>query len=74
MQLVPSTSAGTITHTTFASTARNTATANAAPVVLSVPTRLLVDGTNVVAAETHVNFRRTRDLTFDLRAELTTLG
>ena len=63
---------GAITFNTFAPSARNTATANSNPVVVDVPTNLLVDGTNTVSAETHVNFRNTRDVTFDLGAVLTT--
>ncbi|WP_203230966.1 PKD domain-containing protein [Nocardioides caldifontis] len=63
---------GTITQNSYASSARNAATANASPVVVDVPVNLLVDGTNVVTAETHVNYRNTRDVAFDLRAVLTT--
>ncbi|QCW51433.2 PKD domain-containing protein [Nocardioides dongxiaopingii] len=66
--------AGTITGQTYASSARNSTVANAAPVVVEVPTNLLVSGTNVIAAETHLNFRATRDMTFDLDAALTTQG
>ena len=65
---------GTITHLTFASSARNVTTANNNPVVIDVPANLLVDGTNVIAAETHLNYRNTRDVTFDLRAVLTHTG
>ncbi len=65
--------AGAVTYLTYAPSARNTNTANNDPVVVDVPTSLLVDGTNVVSAETHVNYRRTRDVTFDLLATLTTL-
>ncbi len=64
--------AGTISFNTFASSSRRTATANASPVTLTVPTGLLVAGTNTVAVETHLNSRSTTDATFDLRATVTT--
>lgn len=61
---------GTITSDTYATTAVNTA--NAPQVTVDVPTSLLIDGTNVIAAETHLNYHKTRDITFDLKATLTT--
>ncbi len=63
--------ASAITPTTYASSARNYATANNSPVVISVPLSLLTTGTNVVSAETHLNYRGTADSTFDLQASLT---
>ncbi|GAB2875446.1 hypothetical protein GCM10027026_27840 [Myroides odoratimimus subsp. xuanwuensis] len=63
---------GTITATTYASSARNATTAAGDPFVVQVPTNLLVTGQNVVAAETHLNYRATRDMGFDMRADLTT--
>jgi PKD repeat protein len=63
---------GIISYTTYASSARSTATARAGPVTITVPTSLLVDGTNTIAAETHVNYRSTPNATFDLRATLQT--
>ena len=60
--------AGTITFDTFASTARSAATANANPIVVDIPLNLLVDGTNTVSVETHLNYRNTPDVTFDLDA------
>jgi hypothetical protein len=63
---------GTVTHLTYAPSSRRHVVAAADPLVVEVPTELLVDGTNVVSAESHVNFRRTRDLTFRLEATLTT--
>jgi hypothetical protein len=60
---------GTITGSTYASSAVKTA--NAQQVVINVPTSLLVSGTNVISAETHVNFRKTADLSFDLSATIT---
>jgi hypothetical protein len=64
---------GTITYQTYAESSRSTAVANAAPVVIEVPTSLLVDGSNVIAVETHLNFKNTKDVTFDLKATLTTI-
>ncbi|MGC4110223.1 MAG: PKD domain-containing protein [Nocardioides sp.] len=61
--------AGTITGSTYASSAVKTASAQ--QVTINVPTSLLVSGTNVVSAETHVNYRKTPDSTFDLKATLT---
>jgi PKD repeat protein len=65
---------GTVAFNTYASSARNTATANASPVVVNVPVNLLVNGTNTVSAETHLNYRATTDVTFDLKAELPANG
>lgn len=64
--------AGAISHTTYASSARRYNVANASPIVVEVPVALLVEGTNVVSAQSHVNFRATADLTFDLKAVVTT--
>ena len=63
---------GPITINSYAVSARNVNTANADPVVVDVPVGLLVDGTNIVSAESHLNYRNTRDVTFDLKATLTT--
>ncbi len=63
--------AGNVSATTYASSARRTNVANAAPVVVEVPVNLLVTGTNVVSAETHLNYRGTADTSFDLKATLT---
>lgn len=62
---------GTITFNTYASKAVSTANANLAPVTLSVPTSLLVDGINTVAVETHLNYHSTPDLSFDMTATAT---
>ncbi|WP_062005517.1 MULTISPECIES: LamG-like jellyroll fold domain-containing protein [Arthrobacter] len=59
---------GTITDTTYATSARRTAVANAAPLIIDVPVGLLVDGVNTIAAETHLNYRATPDISFDLNA------
>ncbi|MFT4081941.1 MAG: PKD domain-containing protein [Nocardioides sp.] len=62
---------GTVTEKTYASSARRAAVAIASPLVVDVPTSLLVDGTNVITAETHLNYRATADASFDLSAEVT---
>uniref|UniRef100_UPI00211870E0 PKD domain-containing protein n=1 Tax=Ornithinimicrobium faecis TaxID=2934158 RepID=UPI00211870E0 len=66
--------AGTITHMTYAPSARRHAVALNDPVVVEVPVELLVDGTNVIAAQTHLNYRNTPDMSFELEAQLTTLS
>ncbi|HSV40649.1 MAG TPA: PKD domain-containing protein [Nocardioidaceae bacterium] len=55
---------GTITHSTYATAAPRTS--KVVPLVIEVSPDLLVQGTNVVAAETHLNYRGTPDLSFDL--------
>ena len=61
---------GTITHNSYASSARRNTVANQNPVDVSVPISLLTNGTNRISAETHVNFRSTPDATFELKAIL----
>lgn len=63
---------GAISFTTYASSARSVATANATPFVIEVPASALVNGTNTIAVETHLNFRATTDVSFDLDATLYT--
>ncbi|MDJ0356112.1 PKD domain-containing protein [Paenarthrobacter sp. PH39-S1] len=63
--------AGPVSINTYASSSVRTSTADAAPVVFDVPVSLLVRGTNVIAAETHLNYHATADLGFDLSATLT---
>ena len=65
---------GSITFNSYASSAVNSTVANANPVVIVVPTELLVTGTNTIAVETHVNYRATKDMGFDLSATITTGG
>lgn len=62
---------GAVTHTTYAPAARRHAAAAAAPLVVEVPASALVEGTNVIAVETHVNYRNTPDVTFGMAAWLT---
>lgn len=59
---------GPITHLSFASSAIRTTVANANAVTVTVPTNLLVDGRNVITAETHVNYRGTPDMSFKMKA------
>lgn len=61
---------GLVTHTTYAPTARRVTVALREPLVVEVPVSLLRSGTNVITAETHLNYRRTPDVTFDLAATL----
>ena len=61
---------GTIGTGTYASS--SVSTANAQRVTYDVPTSLLVNGTNVISAEMHLNYRATRNATFDLSATMTT--
>ncbi len=66
--------AGTVTNQTFANAAPSTTKANSTPLVIQVPASALVAGTNVVSAETHLNTRSTADVSFDLKATLTSNG
>ena len=59
-------SPGVVSSSTYANAAVRTSAATAAPVSFDVPAGLLVDGANVVAVSTHVNYRATPDLSFDL--------
>jgi PKD repeat protein len=60
---------GTIGPNTFAST--SVPTASATHPTFTVPPSLLVNGTNVISAETHLNYRKTANATFDLNASIT---
>ena len=57
---------GTITSATYASAAPKVAAAPA--VTINVNPALLMAGTNVIGVETHLNYRGTPDVTFDLTA------
>jgi hypothetical protein len=57
---------GTVTAGTYALSAPSTATALAAPVVLTIPKSLLVAGTNSVAVEVHSNYKSTPSASMDL--------
>lgn len=61
---------GEVTHTTSASAAVSTSSAVAAPLVVEVPAELLVDGANRIGVETHLNYRSTPSVSFDLTAML----
>lgn len=58
---------GTLTQNTYATSAPRTPAASASRVEFAVPDGLLVAGTNVVAASTHLNYRSSPDAAFDLR-------
>lgn len=57
---------GTITPTSYATSAVNTAQATADPVVLDVPPSLLRAGDNTIAVEVHSNYRATPSSSMDL--------
>lgn len=57
---------GAIGQNTFASASAAARGASARRVSFVVPARLLVKGTNVLAASVHANYRTTPDLSFDL--------
>ncbi|MDN5964118.1 MAG: galactose oxidase, partial [Actinomyces sp.] len=61
---------GTVSHSTWANAAVNTAAALATPVTVEVPGVALRDGMNRIAVETHLNYRSTPSATFDLSATL----
>lgn len=58
--------AGTLTASTYASSAVSTTSAVAAPVTFDVPPGLLVDGANSIAVEVHSNYRTTPSASMDL--------
>ena len=59
---------GTVGTGTYASSA--VSTANSQRPTYNVPTSLLVNGTNVISAEMHLNYRATANATFDLAATI----
>lgn len=62
---------GTITHLTFSHSAISTTAALAAPLVIEVPQSLLVNGTNTLAVETHLNYRSTPNIHFNASVSAT---
>lgn len=62
---------GALTPSTYAVAARREPAARAAPIVVDVPLDLLQAGANVIAVETHLNYRATPDVTFELQAVAT---
>ncbi|MDO4258553.1 MAG: fibrinogen-like YCDxxxxGGGW domain-containing protein [Actinomycetaceae bacterium] len=57
-------SPGTITHQTRASAAIQTPAALAAPTEVVIPRQVLRTGTNVIAVESHLNYKNSRNMTF----------
>lgn len=57
---------GTLTQNSYATAAPRATTAGANRVTFTVPANLLVEGTNVISASVHANYRTTPDLSFDL--------
>lgn len=62
--------AGTLTQNSYATAAPRATTAAANKVTFAVPANLLVEGTNVIAASVHANYRGTPDLSFDLALDM----
>ncbi|AMB57552.1 fibrinogen-like YCDxxxxGGGW domain-containing protein [Microterricola viridarii] len=60
--------AGTVTNTTYASSAIGASAAVANPVVFEVPGSALVAGANVISAEVHSNYKSTPSASFELSA------
>ncbi|MFF2488880.1 fibrinogen-like YCDxxxxGGGW domain-containing protein [Microbacterium sp. NPDC058062] len=58
--------AGAITQNTYATAVVTHATAAATRSTFTVPAGTLVNGTNVIAASSHANYRSTPDMSFDL--------
>ncbi|MFV8394756.1 hypothetical protein [Corynebacterium hindlerae] len=61
---------GEVNHFTYANRAVHTPAAAAEPLVIRVPVAALNDGTNRVGVETHVNYRATPNMTFDMTAKV----
>lgn len=59
---------GAVTQTTYATAAPTTAAAATSPLVITIPGSTFATGSNVLAAQTHLNFRGTPDASFDLTA------
>lgn len=59
--------ASALTQSTYATAAPRSTTATANRVTFTVPAALLADGTNEVAVSSHLNYRSTPDLSFDLK-------
>lgn len=61
---------GTLTQTSYATVAPRHSTASANPVAFAVPSSLLIDGKNVIAASTQASWRATPDLSFALSVRM----
>lgn len=57
---------GALTQNSYATGVISASTAAASRTAFEVPAGLLVDGTNIIAASVHANYRGTTDLSFDL--------
>src|SRR5699024_505630 len=57
---------GSLHQNSYATTVIPTSTAVNNPVMIEVPSGVLVEGENVVAVSTHANYRGTPNLSFDL--------
>lgn len=61
---------GAISQGTYATAAPRTSAASAAPASFTLPSSRLVEGTNVVAIQTHLNYRATFDVSMETTVEL----
>lgn len=61
---------GAISQGTYATAAPRTSAASAAPASFTVPSSRLVEGTNVVAVQAHLNYRATFDVSMETTVEL----
>lgn len=61
---------GEIGHTTFANAAVSTSKASSDLLEVTIPAKLLTNGTNRIGVEEHVNYKGTPSMTFDLTATL----
>lgn len=59
---------GAVSHNTYADQAINTAKAQSDPLVVEIPVSELTAGSNRISAESHLNYRNTPSMTFDLEA------
>ncbi len=59
---------GTVTSTTYANKAVNSAAALSTPVTVTIPASDFVNGSNVISAEVHSNYRTTPGVSFELGA------
>jgi hypothetical protein len=60
--------AGTVTSSTYATSAISATNALANPVTVTIPGSAFVTGTNLITAEVHSNYRATPSASFELTA------
>ena len=62
---------GVIDHYTYANQAVRTSSAIGDPLEITIPVAQLRQGTNRIAVSSHLNYRNTPSMTFDLKAVVT---